>query len=278
MAKKKDQTPAAELVEIKAEIEEQTKELAVQLKYDGCLTPDALQDGIQASKQRVNQELFSIGARLLLLKQQCEHGDFQARCAAMDLEPRLAQRTMQAALKFSNASTSTHLIGMSKSKIFELLVLDDDEIKQLSQDGSVRGIELDEIDSLSVSELRKRLRDAKADSAAKDEVIQKNATKIQKLQQGNAKQRALAKDTPQADLDLIEYKARVNEVFMKLGALIQDELSPAVANLMAHGEHYGLDTSPYIDGLFDGLNNQCLVIYDEHGVAQGSATAGDFSE
>ena len=47
----------------------------------------------------------------------------------------------QAALKFSNASTSTHLIAAgNKSKLIELLVLDDDQVAELNDGGTVAGI------------------------------------------------------------------------------------------------------------------------------------------
>lgn len=46
----------------------------------------------------------------------------------------------------------------SQTKFLELLVLDDDEIQVLEDSGKVRGIELDTIECMSVSELRAALR------------------------------------------------------------------------------------------------------------------------
>lgn len=270
MSKKK--TPAAELMELQAEVQEQTQELAAQLKYDGSLSPDALQEGIIQSRNRVSQELFEMGARLLLLKEQCPHGEFGNRCEQMELDRTLVKRTMQAALKFSKSAMLHHLEKMSRSKVFELLVLDDDEVKQLSSEGSVRGIELDEIDSMSVSELRKRLRDSQADIQAKDEVLAKNATKINKLQQSTAKARLVTDDTPEADLILAELKARASGAFIKLGAVIQEELIPSLRALDEHAKLNGAPIMPFfnermsdVDNLLDGVTAEFSITEDFEG-------------
>jgi len=172
---------ANQMVQVSLEQAENAKALATQLRYDGPMHPDALEAGIRDSQQRVSMELFSIGSRLLLLKEQCEHGDFMERVERLDIAPRMAQRFMQATLKFANASTSTHLQKLGKSKIVELLALDDEEVKELEYAGSVRGISLDEIDSMSVSELRKQLRDAKAKDEAKDKLLAKKNGEIDQL-------------------------------------------------------------------------------------------------
>ena len=63
-------------------------------------------------------------------------------------------------VEVSNASTSTHLIEAAgnKSKLIELLVLDDDQVAELNDGGTVAGITLDDVAAMSVSDLRKALR------------------------------------------------------------------------------------------------------------------------
>src|SRR5690606_18732096 len=155
--------------------------LATQLRYDGPMHPDALEAGIRDSQQRVSMELFSIGSRLLLLKEQCEHGDFMERVERLDIAPRMAQKFMQVSLKFANAPSTAHLQKLGKTKLIELLALDDEEVKELEYAGSVRGIALDEIDRMSCSELRKQLRDAKAKDEAKDKLLAKKNGEIDQL-------------------------------------------------------------------------------------------------
>lgn len=175
-------TQAANAVAVlTAEQRENATALAQELRYDGSLNPDALEAGIADARSRIAAELFGMGARLLLLKEQCEHGEFMGRCQRLGLEQTLVNRTMQATLKFSNSALTQNLEKLSKTKLFELIVLDDEEIKELEYAGSVRGISLDEIDRMSCSALRKQLRDAKAQSEAKDKLLENKNKQIDEL-------------------------------------------------------------------------------------------------
>lgn len=172
---------ANQMVQVSLEQQENAQALATQLRYDGPMHPDALEAGIRDSQQRVSMELFSIGSRLLLLKEQCEHGDFMERVGRLDIAPRMAQKFMQVSLKFANAPSTAHLQKLGKTKLIELLALDDEEVKELEYAGSVRGIALDDIDRMSCSELRKQLRDAKAKDEAKDKLLAKKNGEIDQL-------------------------------------------------------------------------------------------------
>lgn len=174
---------ARQLGVIQREASENTQLLATRLNYPGSLLPEALEEGIRESTSRVNLELFAIGARLLLLKEQCPHGEFIERCARLGFEAGVAQRMMRATLKFSNAPTSAHLAQLGKSKLFELVVLDDEETEEFVAGGSVRGITYDSAAKMSVSELRKALREAEARLTAKDTVTANQQETITKLQE-----------------------------------------------------------------------------------------------
>ena len=82
-------------------------------------------------------------------------------------------------VEFSNASTSTHLIEAAgnKSKLIELLVLDDDQVAELNDGGTVAGITLDDVAAMSVSDLRKALREARADAEANDKLLAEKTTR-----------------------------------------------------------------------------------------------------
>ena len=82
-------------------------------------------------------------------------------------------------VEVSNASTSTHLIEAAgnKSKLIELLVLDDDQVAELNDGGTVAGITLDDVAAMSVSDLRKALREARADAEANDKLLAEKTTR-----------------------------------------------------------------------------------------------------
>lgn len=163
--------------------------LATQLGYDGDLTVGSLEDGIRLYQRRTIEDLFELGKRLLLLKEQCQHGEFQNRVELLGFDPSLARRLMTATLKFAKQETSPVLKTVkTQSKLLELIVLDDEEIKVISEGGSIGDVSLDTIETMSVRELKKALHDAKKsleskdqDIKAKDQIIQKKDQKANEL-------------------------------------------------------------------------------------------------
>lgn len=156
--------------------------LATQLGYDGDLTVGALEDGIRLYQRRTIEDLFELGKRLLLLKEQCQHGEFTNRIELLGFEPSLARRLMSATIKFSKHETSPVLKTVkTQSKLLELIVLDDTEIQAIADGESIGDVNLDTIETMSVRELKKALREAKADNTAKDQLIQKKDQKINEL-------------------------------------------------------------------------------------------------
>jgi flagellar biosynthesis GTPase FlhF len=163
--------------------------LATQLGYEGDLTVGSLEDGIRLYQRRTIEDLFELGKRLLLLKEQCQHGEFQNRVELLGFDPSLARRLMTATLKFAKQETSPVLKTVkTQSKLLELIVLDDEEIKVISEGGSIGDISLDTIETMSVRDLKKALREAKAaveskdqDIKAKDLIIQKKDQKANEL-------------------------------------------------------------------------------------------------
>lgn len=156
--------------------------LATQLGYKGVLTVGALEDGIRFYQQRTVEACLELGKLLLLLKEMTPHGDFKQRIALLNIHERTAQRFMSASLKFSKTDNLSLLKAVgNQSKLLELLVLDDEEVIELNETGSIGDITLDEIETMTASELRKALRDAKADNSAKDNIIKKKDEKLNEL-------------------------------------------------------------------------------------------------
>lgn len=163
--------------------------LATQLGYDGDLTVGSLEDGIRLYQRRTIEDLFELGKRLLLLKEQCQHGEFQNRVELLGFDPSLARRLMTATLKFAKQETSPVLKTVkTQSKLLELIVLDDEEIQVIADGGSVGDVNLDSIETMSVRELKKALREAKEENQklkdsdqAKDLILQKKDQKLNEL-------------------------------------------------------------------------------------------------
>ena len=174
--------------------------LATQLGYDGTLTVGALEGEIRFYQQRTVEACLELGKRLLLLKEMTPHGEFKQRIAMLNIHERTAQRFMSASLKFSKSDNLSFLKAVgNQSKLLELLVLDDDEVKALEQGGSIGDINLDDIDRMTASELRKALRDARSNETAKDNIIKKKDEKLNELDAELTKLQAPAKVKEKAE-------------------------------------------------------------------------------
>lgn len=125
------------------------------------------------------QAMLEAGKRLILMKEHEAHGEWLGCLKNLNLEPRVAQSMMKAAIKFNpNTKTSSHL---TKSKMFELMMLDDDELQALDDGGTVAGLTLDAIDKMSTRELRAALREANENETAKDRLLSDKNAKIDDL-------------------------------------------------------------------------------------------------
>lgn len=245
--------------------------LAATLAYEGALDPDILEAGIQANQQRVQFEMFEAGKRLLLLREQCAHGDFTQRLERLGIAPRAAQKFMQATLKFANAPSTAHLASYGKTKLLELLVLDDDESAALAEGESVRGLTLDDIDCMSVSELRRALRDARVGEEVKGKIIAEKTAKIGELADRLTQKESRVEVTPPDEV-LAEIRSELLSHAIGAEAGLTNALKPAFAAYAAHLAATGGVMDDYVAATLDQLERVIAEIRDEFGVHRDGNT------
>ncbi len=165
------------------QVQANARALAEQLGYDGSLTVGALEDEIRFYQRRSVEALLAVGTRLVLLKEMTPHGDFTRRIELLGFSSRTAQRFMQAAIKTAKSANLALFANHvdESGKFLELVTLDDDDLAALQEGGTVAGLTLDEIDTMSASELKKALRDARANGDAKDRVLAEKNAKLDEL-------------------------------------------------------------------------------------------------
>lgn len=150
--------------------------LANQIGYQlpgGGVDADLIQRDISANMRRSVEACLEVGRGLCVLKEICLHGEFMSRLEVLQIETRVAQRFMLAVTKFSKAATSPLLkAAKNQSKLFELLVLEDDEIKELEGGGSVSGLTLDDVETMGVRELRAALRESRKEKVAVEQRLE----------------------------------------------------------------------------------------------------------
>lgn len=193
-----DQTPGLdramrtinEGVVLDAQHDTTVRAIALQIGYQlpaDCTDPDLIQRDISANMRRSVEACLEVGRGLAVLKAACGHGNFMARLDVLGIDHTVSKRFMQAAIKFSNGA-STHLLKAigNQTKLFEMLVLDDEQLEELELTGQTGELHLDDIATMSVKELRAALREAKADADATDRVLSDNQKTITKLQKAAA--------------------------------------------------------------------------------------------
>lgn len=133
------------------------------------------------------EAMLEAGKRLVILKENEAHGDFiEIVESQLGLHERAAQRMMKASLKYMSPkleSKATTLSLLGKSKLFELMTEDDEELAELAEGSTIAGMTLDEIDRMSVRELRKALRESKEDLAASRKLNSEKSQEINELKE-----------------------------------------------------------------------------------------------
>jgi len=131
--------------------------------------------------------MYEVGIRLIALRQQCPAGEWLPLLEQqIGMSPRTAQRFMAASFKcIGQQGRREQLLKLDRSKVMELVSLDDEKLDELDKTGRIGqlSLELDDIDRMSPSELRQRLRQTEQTIAAKDKVLAKKDERINRLEE-----------------------------------------------------------------------------------------------
>jgi hypothetical protein len=221
--------------------------VALQLGYQlpaDCTDPDLIQRDISANMRRSVEAVFEVGRGLAVLKECCPHGEFAARLDVLGIEGSVARRFMQTAVKFSKRA-STHVLAAAgtQTKLFELLILDDDQIEELELTGQTGELSLDDVATMSVKELRAALREARADNKADKELL---AEKNQLLDAERAKSKRIHAAPP--DQVLADLAKETAEHVVTVANTIDTSVRGAFTALAEHFEAHGTDSRVLMAG------------------------------
>lgn len=193
-----------ELAVRNVEAEQHVRAVALQVGYflpADCTDPDLIQRDISANMRRSVEACLEVGRGLTVLKAACEHGQFMARLDVLGLNDRVARNFMSATRKFSNrSSTSVLTAAGSQTKLFELLILDDDQVEELELTGQTGELTLDDVAAMSVKELRAKLRELRHELKATEEISAEKTQRIETLQREAKRIAAAPPDQVLADL------------------------------------------------------------------------------
>lgn len=252
------------------EQEASVRALAMQLGYQlpaDCTDPDLIQRDIAANMRRSVEACLEVGRGLSVLKATCEHGQFMARLDVLGIEERVARRFMQTAAKFASRSTPMLKAIGSQSKLFELLILDDEQIEELELSGQTGELTLDDVASMSVKELRSALREARERHSAQGEVMAQKNRELDETRQ------ALEQTRRMVLLRSSDEKARVLRqetaaAAYEVEASLQGSLRAAFAQLEERGRESGEDHQSFKAALVRQLEITLAAIRSEFHLPQ----------
>lgn len=247
------------------EAEQHVRAVALQVGYQlpgEGIDPDLIQRDISANMRRSVEACLEVGRGLAVLKAACEHGQFMARLDVLGIDDRVARNFMSAARKFSNrSSTSVLAAAGNQTKLFELLILDDDQVEELELTGQTGELKLDEIAAMSVKELRAALREARAELKATEEISSEKTQRIEALQRETKR---IAAAPP--DKVLAELQGEATRLHNDVRGGIIGQLRAALVALHAHGNMHGERPLVFMAGLVGQLEADLLALRDEFGL------------
>lgn len=181
-----ERSALASLALIAAQQSSAVRAVAQQIGYAlpaDCTDPDLIQRDISANMRRSVEACMEVGKGLRVLKEACAHGNFLARLDVLNIDIRVAQRFMASASRFSNAVSTPLLKAIgNQTKLFEMLLLDDDQIQELELSGQTGELHLDDVATMSVKELRAAVRDVRKEKTATEKVLEFKNKQIDQLQ------------------------------------------------------------------------------------------------
>ena len=226
-------------------------------------------------KAKIYQEqmasgLLGLGAQLLLLKANEEHGCFMAAVEELGLSYRSANYAMNAALKFGKLQTSATFEGIGKEKIRALTVLDDEKAKDLVSGETIEGLgNLDDVEKMTVWELKLALRKLRNEKEAAEvehakqieaveNVVRKKESKISELEMEVAGKQPPTKEEL-AEQSLKEIRKQMIIRFSSMNAEL-DELN----RLLARAQETEGVTVDQLDSLADGVGEFYSLFDDKY--------------
>lgn len=180
--------------------------------------------------------MLQAGRRLILLKEHESHGKFMQLLEQIGISHFVAKSMMRAARKFlgddgalsPNGRLVTHLDSVTK--VYELAMMDDEDLEALEEGGTLAGKSLDDIQRMSPSELRKILRaereERRSDAITYSKRLQEKEERITELEQANRKLLYPHSWEPEAE----RLSAEIDVVWME-GARLQNRIDYILGRL-----------------------------------------------
>lgn len=270
-------------------LEARNKEIAVMHQHqrdvierfgDGLpWSPEHYEGEIRNELRRGCESFLRAGRYLVVARECAAHGEWQGMLNRLGLEASQARRMMEAARRVAalpERATSHALTAAAQSngKLIELLSLPEEQFAELATEGETEGLTLEDVERMTVRELREAVREARADMHSKDERAAKREAEIDALQKDLRKarnERARAKP----DDELKTLREKVSGVALQARADIAaqgddvDSLFERFTQLREKAVQLGLDATEqdlFMAGLIGELMGDLRFVRDSMGL------------
>lgn len=203
------------------------------------------------------QAMLETGKRLILLKEHEPHGEFiRIVEERLGIENRVARRMMTAALKFLDPKRAA-LTVLGRAKIYELMVLDDEELDALAEGGTVAGYQQSDIERMTTRELHAALRESRENESAKDRLLADKNTKIDELaaKLGTREQKIKPADPDEEGGQLRE---ETGMFAFRAEVAILGDLTKGFEALAAHAEKHDCTHEEFMSGCLAQIERALL--------------------
>ncbi|MGC4076883.1 MAG: hypothetical protein QM702_07580 [Rubrivivax sp.] len=208
---------------------ERVTQLAAQLNYAGSTEPAVLENGARDAIKRIGLGIFELGAYLLLLRESCAHGQFLPALERLGLGYEAAKRYMGVTRRFANRLSTTDLQAAGVTKLVELLPLDDEQLGELTELGQTGELSLDDVATMSVKQLRAKVRELRQEREADAQLLDKKNSRIDGLE----KKLTLIERMP-ADEKLAKLRKEADDILLEALGTIRGSLRQAALAIRAH--------------------------------------------
>ena len=236
-----------------------------------------IERGRHAVRQTM-EGMFELGRALIVLKEHTERGRFMEIVKReFGIGHNETARLMAATQRFATPQmqkAAPKLMDLGKSKLLELLVEEDVTLIGLAEGGEVNGMTLDDVDRMTVRELRVALRENREDAQAKDKVLADKNAKIDELaeKREKAKKKGGVKEPNPADV--------ASELHMAVGAkevAIRSQLAQLgdyFAQMAAHEAAHGLSHRARMAGALNQIIMDCQHLRDQYALPESADDDG----
>ena len=218
--------------------------------------------------------MFELGRALIVLKEHTEHGRFMEIVKGQfGIGHNETARLMSATQRFATPQmqkAAPKLMDLGKSKLLELLVEEDVTLVGLAEGEEVNGMTFDDVDRMTVRELRVALRESRENLAAKDEVMETKTAKIDELAEKLAKKQTVVREPKAEDVG--------SELAMQLTSLevgIRSQVSrlkDLFDQLNAHSEAHGISHQAKMVGTLNQIILDCEQLRESYALPTEAPT------